>query len=127
MQNVIVWLPVGTVCSHVTKYFTISKFVSFAVYLFCLGVDGLSHPSPALPTESNFDSLFKEFTSFIFGSEENGGLVTPAQLQSLSGYQANPCFELLICFIRLKQLIICNFCKRAMFILLMVYGFSLGM
>ncbi|XP_056295551.1 tectonic-1 isoform X2 [Pseudoliparis swirei] len=50
-------------------------------------VDGLSHPSPALPTESNFDSLFKEFTSFIFGSEENGGLVTPAQLQSLSGYQ----------------------------------------
>ncbi|TNN44378.1 Tectonic-1 [Liparis tanakae] len=37
-------------------------------------VDGLSHPSPALPTESNFDSLFKEFTSFIFGSEENGGL-----------------------------------------------------
>ncbi|XP_034399174.1 tectonic-1 [Cyclopterus lumpus] len=50
-------------------------------------VDGLSHPSPALPTDSNFDSLFKEFTSFIFGSEENGGLVTPAQLQSLSGYQ----------------------------------------
>ncbi|XP_031733485.1 tectonic-1 isoform X1 [Anarrhichthys ocellatus] len=50
-------------------------------------VDGLSHPSPALPTDSNFDSLVKEFTSFIFGSEENGGPVTPAELQALSGYQ----------------------------------------
>ncbi|XP_068570287.1 tectonic-1 isoform X2 [Cebidichthys violaceus] len=48
--------------------------------------DGLSHPSPALPTDSNFDSLFKEFTSFSFGSE-NGGPVTPAELQALSGYQ----------------------------------------
>ncbi|KAK9517618.1 hypothetical protein VZT92_022971 [Zoarces viviparus] len=50
-------------------------------------VDGLSHPSPALPTDSNFDSLFKEFTSFIFGSEENGGPVAPAEHQALSGYQ----------------------------------------
>ncbi|XP_054453794.1 tectonic-1-like isoform X2 [Anoplopoma fimbria] len=50
-------------------------------------VDGLSHPSPALPTDSNFDLLFKEFTNFIFGSEENSGLGTPAELQALSGYQ----------------------------------------
>nr|XP_046262426.1 tectonic-1 [Scatophagus argus] len=50
-------------------------------------VDGLSYPSPALPTDSNFDSLFKQFTSFIFGSEEKGGQVSTAELQGLLGYQ----------------------------------------
>nr|XP_019934290.1 PREDICTED: tectonic-1 isoform X2 [Paralichthys olivaceus] len=45
-------------------------------------IDGWSHPSPALPTDSNFDSLFKQFTSFLFGSEEN-----TAELQASSGYQ----------------------------------------
>ncbi|XP_070819585.1 tectonic-1 [Chaetodon trifascialis] len=49
-------------------------------------VDGLSHPSPALPTDRNFDWLFKQFTSFIFGSEENSGQVSTAEPQS-SGYQ----------------------------------------
>ncbi|XP_076595988.1 tectonic-1 [Chaetodon auriga] len=49
-------------------------------------VDGLSHPSPALPTDRNFDSLFEQFTHFIFGSEENSGQVSTAELQS-SGYR----------------------------------------
>ncbi|XP_062416683.1 tectonic-1 isoform X2 [Pungitius pungitius] len=53
--------------------------------IFCIQsqnrVDGLSHPSPALPTESNFDSLFDKYIRFYFGSE------TPVKRQSLSGYQ----------------------------------------
>lgn len=53
-------------------------------YLSCLGVDGFSHPAPALPTASSFDSLFKEFTGFIFGSEKN-----TAELPASSGYQAS--------------------------------------
>ncbi|XP_010792599.1 tectonic-1-like [Notothenia coriiceps] len=51
----------------------------------CLGVGGLSHPPPALPTDSSFDSLFKEFTSFMFGSEERR--VSSPELQDSSGYQ----------------------------------------
>ncbi|XP_059202577.1 tectonic-1 [Centropristis striata] len=50
-------------------------------------VDGLSHPSPALPTDTNFDSLFKKFTSFIFGPEESRGQGSTAELQAASGYQ----------------------------------------
>ncbi|KAM4585668.1 tectonic-1 [Fundulus diaphanus] len=48
--------------------------------------DGLSHPSPPLPTDSNFDSLFSQFVSFMFGSEGRDG-VLPADVQALSGYQ----------------------------------------
>ncbi|KAK5613691.1 hypothetical protein CRENBAI_017631 [Crenichthys baileyi] len=48
--------------------------------------DGLSHPSPRLPTDSNFDSLFSQFVSFIFGSELSDE-VLPAKLQTLTGYQ----------------------------------------
>ncbi|KAF3837754.1 hypothetical protein F7725_009522 [Dissostichus mawsoni] len=44
-------------------------------------------PPPALPTDSSFDSLFKEFTSFMFGSEERQ--VSSAELQDSSGYQAS--------------------------------------
>eukprot|EP00064_Thunnus_orientalis_P008061 superscaffoldBa00000935_g8083 len=51
--------------------------------IFCIHsqnrVDGLSHPSPALPTDGNFDSLFKQFTSFIFGSEYGDVMVTAGQ------------------------------------------------
>lgn len=55
--------------------------------LLCPGVDGLSHPSPALPTDDNFDSLFQQSTRFIFSSEENGGRVSTAEDQALSGYR----------------------------------------
>ncbi|XP_035985985.1 tectonic-1 isoform X2 [Fundulus heteroclitus] len=48
--------------------------------------DGLSHPSPPLPTDSNFDSLFSQFVSFMFGPEDRDG-VQPADVQALSGYQ----------------------------------------
>ncbi|XP_070693441.1 tectonic-1 [Pempheris klunzingeri] len=58
--------------------------------IFCIHsrnrVDGLSHPSPTLPTDSNFDSLFKKFTSFLFGSEENSSQDPAAELH-VSGYQ----------------------------------------
>uniref|UniRef100_A0A3Q4HLB4 Tectonic-1-3 N-terminal domain-containing protein n=2 Tax=Neolamprologus brichardi TaxID=32507 RepID=A0A3Q4HLB4_NEOBR len=41
--------------------------------IFCIEsqnrVDGLSYPSPALPTDSNFVSLFKQFTSYMFSLE----------------------------------------------------------
>ncbi|CAJ1057985.1 tectonic-1-like isoform X2 [Xyrichtys novacula] len=57
--------------------------------IFCIQsqnrVDGLSHPSPALPTDSNFDSLFEKFNRFIFGSE--GAESSTADLQVSSGYQ----------------------------------------
>ncbi|XP_041846206.1 tectonic-1 [Melanotaenia boesemani] len=49
-------------------------------------VDGLSHPSPTLPTESNFEELFKQFTSFIFGSVSSDKMF-PAEVQASSGYQ----------------------------------------
>ncbi|XP_040904647.1 tectonic-1-like isoform X2 [Toxotes jaculatrix] len=59
--------------------------------IFCIKsqnrIDGLSHPSPALPTDNNFDSLFKQFTSFIFGLEENSGQVSTAENQTSTGYQ----------------------------------------
>ncbi|KAM7417068.1 hypothetical protein PAMA_016938 [Pampus argenteus] len=59
--------------------------------IFCIHtqnrVDGLSHPPPVLPTDRNFDSLFKQFTSFFFGSEENSGQVSATELQASSGYQ----------------------------------------
>ncbi|XP_028272264.1 tectonic-1-like [Parambassis ranga] len=49
-------------------------------------VDGLSHPSPALPTGSNFESLFKQFTGFLFGSETSAQ-VAPTDLPASAGYQ----------------------------------------
>ncbi|XP_044220210.1 tectonic-1 isoform X1 [Thunnus albacares] len=59
--------------------------------IFCIHsqnrVDGLSHPPPALPTDGNFDSLFKQFTSFIVGSEVISGQVSTAELRASSGYQ----------------------------------------
>ncbi|KAI3352163.1 hypothetical protein L3Q82_020977 [Scortum barcoo] len=59
--------------------------------IFCIQsqnrVDGFSHPSPTLPTDSNFDLLFKQFTSFMFGSAQNSGQVSTAELQVLTGYQ----------------------------------------
>ncbi|TNM99030.1 hypothetical protein fugu_013594 [Takifugu bimaculatus] len=59
--------------------------------VFCIqsqnGVDGLSHPSPALPTDDNFDSLFQQSTRFIFSSEENGGQVSTAEDPAFSGYR----------------------------------------
>ncbi|XP_042349796.1 tectonic-1-like [Plectropomus leopardus] len=61
--------------------------------IFCIysqsRVDGFSHPSPALPTDRNFDSLYKQFTSFIFGSEESSGVPVSAaaELQVSPGYK----------------------------------------
>ena len=69
---------------HSGKYFL---FLSDCLTLFCPGIDGLSHPSPALPTDSNFDSLFQQFTTFNFGSEVNGGQVTTAEVPAFSGYE----------------------------------------
>uniref|UniRef100_A0A3Q1B646 Tectonic domain-containing protein n=2 Tax=Amphiprion ocellaris TaxID=80972 RepID=A0A3Q1B646_AMPOC len=57
--------------------------------LFCIQaqnrLDGLSHPPPELPTDSNFEWLFKQFTSFIFGSD-SGAQVSPGELQASPGY-----------------------------------------
>ncbi|XP_034546051.1 tectonic-1-like isoform X2 [Notolabrus celidotus] len=59
--------------------------------IFCIQsqnrVDGFSHPSPTLPTDGNFDSLFDKFTRFIFGSEERSSESSSAELQASSGYQ----------------------------------------
>lgn len=59
--------------------------------LFCVqsqnGVDGLSHPSPNIPTDSNFDSLFHKSTSFVFSSEESGDQTSAAKVPAFSGYQ----------------------------------------
>lgn len=58
--------------------------------IFCIEsqnrVDGLSYPSPALPTDSNFVSLFKQFTSYIFGLEKVNQ-VSSVNLQTSGGYQ----------------------------------------
>ncbi|XP_074530834.1 tectonic-1-like [Halichoeres trimaculatus] len=59
--------------------------------IFCIHsqnrVNAFSHPSPALATDSNFNSLFKDFTHFIFGSNERSGDLSAAELQASSGYQ----------------------------------------
>lgn len=83
------------------------RFVSFC-YFVCLGVDGFSHPPPALPTDTNFDSLFKQFTSFIFGPQEDSGQVSTSDIQASSGYQA--CFQVSSFFNDLLNIgLVCSF------------------
>lgn len=59
--------------------------------LFCIqsqnGVDGFSHRSPDLPTDSSFDSLFGQFTSFFFSSGESGVRLSTAEVSAIPGYQ----------------------------------------
>ncbi|KAM6923498.1 LOW QUALITY PROTEIN: tectonic-1-like [Xenentodon cancila] len=89
-------------CSHDVAYYSLkttddgyaelqSSVQKEANYdIFCIHsynrVDGLSHPLPALPTESNFESLFKQFTSFIFGPGSSVQEL-PAEPQASPGYQ----------------------------------------
>ncbi|XP_029959118.1 tectonic-1-like [Salarias fasciatus] len=44
--------------------------------------DGLSHSSPAIPTDRSFEGLFQQFTSFMFGSESSD-----QESQASPGYQ----------------------------------------
>ncbi|XP_077957570.1 tectonic-1 isoform X4 [Gasterosteus aculeatus] len=89
-SNVVVTYSLG---SRLDGYSELHSFVRKEINydIFCIQsqnrVDGLSHPSPALPTDSNFDSLFEEFIRFYFGSEENGSPENPVDHQTLSGYQ----------------------------------------
>ncbi|XP_068181555.1 tectonic-1-like isoform X2 [Antennarius striatus] len=46
--------------------------------------DGFAHPSPALPTDRDFDSLFERFTSSFFSSESSSQVSTA---EPQSGYQ----------------------------------------
>lgn len=59
--------------------------------LFCIwshnGVDGFTHPSPDIPTDGNFDSLFQKSISFVFSSEESGAQTSAAKVAAFSGYQ----------------------------------------
>ena len=59
--------------------------------LFCIrsqnGVDALSHPSPNIPTDSNFDSLFQKSTSFVFSSEKSGDQTSAEEVPAFCGYQ----------------------------------------
>ncbi|XP_028316015.1 tectonic-1-like isoform X1 [Gouania willdenowi] len=48
--------------------------------------DSFSHPAPVTPTDRNFEGLFEQFTSFVFGSDE-AELVSLTELQTSSGYQ----------------------------------------
>ncbi|KAF7227874.1 tectonic family member 1 [Nothobranchius furzeri] len=58
--------------------------------IFCIRsqnrIDGLSHPSPALPTDTNFDLLFKLFAPFLWRME-NSDQAAPAGVQDSRGYQ----------------------------------------
>lgn len=58
---------------------------------FCIqsqnGVEGFYHPSPKIPTGSNFDSVFQESTSFVFSSEESSSQTTAAKVPVFSGYR----------------------------------------
>uniref|UniRef100_A0A672Z3T9 Uncharacterized protein n=1 Tax=Sphaeramia orbicularis TaxID=375764 RepID=A0A672Z3T9_9TELE len=56
-------------------------------------VDGLAHPSPALPTDTNFEWLFQQFSSFVLGSEKDDAQVPAAQPQASSGYQYGDVLE----------------------------------
>lgn len=57
----------------------------------CLGAGGFSHPSPALPTDGNFDSVYKLFSGFTFGSEENDYQRSSSEVKTFSGYQVSLC------------------------------------
>lgn len=66
-------------------YNSFLKLISASFFL-PAGVDGLSYPSPALPTDSNFVSLFKQFTSYMFGLEKVNQ-ASSVKLQTSGGYQ----------------------------------------
>ncbi|KAM8909954.1 tectonic-1-like isoform 2-T2 [Spinachia spinachia] len=89
-SNVVVTYTLG---SRLDGYSELHSFVRKEINydILCIysqnRVDGLSHPSPALPTDNNFDSLFEELISFYFGSEENSISETPGEHNTLSGYQ----------------------------------------
>lgn len=57
----------------------------------CLGAGGFSHPSPALPTDGNFDSVYKQFSSYIFGSRGNDDKRSRSEVETFSGYQVTHC------------------------------------
>lgn len=76
-----------------SKHYIWVKYFFKETLFFRLGVDGFSHPSPAIPTGSNFVSLFKQFSSFIFGSNENSGQVSSVEPLTASGYQVSSYFE----------------------------------
>lgn len=101
---------------HARKYFLLFLLLWFWLSdsLFCPGVDGLSHPSPVLPTDSNFDSLFQQFTTFIFSSKVNGGQVSTAEVPAFSGYQVCLWFEIAIIpfFLVAKAVRWCKFTFR---------------
>lgn len=109
------------------------KLKYFVVHLLCVGADVLSHTSPALPTDSNFDTLFKQFSTFLFSSEEVSGQTTTDQPQDSSGYQASLCFEevTVTLFSVSLELFIHNdlplIKEESAHPLLMVSGFSMGM
>lgn len=66
----------------------------FCIY-FQNRVEGFAHPSPALPTDRNFDSLFKQFTSFTFSSQ-GSSQVSTTEPQVVSGYQYGDVMELAV-------------------------------
>lgn len=78
--------------SENTRFFSDSDWLT----LFFAGVDGLSHLSPVLPTDSNFDTLFQQSTSFVFVAEENGGKVSTSEVPVFAGYQVCFCFKAVI-------------------------------
>ncbi|XP_023273615.1 tectonic-1 isoform X1 [Seriola lalandi dorsalis] len=79
----------STVDGYSDPQVSVTKETSYDI--FCIqsqnSVDGFSHPSPVLPTNGSFDSLFQQFTSFMFDLEGNRGQLSPAELRASSGYQ----------------------------------------
>ncbi|KAM9795590.1 tectonic-1 [Neosynchiropus ocellatus] len=59
--------------------------------IFCIRsqnrVDTLSHRSPVLPTDRNFDSIFHRFSSYLFRQPQSGPLESTARLEETSGYK----------------------------------------
>lgn len=96
---------------HAGKYFLLFLllWLWLSDSLFFPGIDDLSHPSPALPTDSNFDSLFQQFTTFIFSSEVNGGQVITAEHIAFSGYQVCLWIEIVITFFITQAIRWCKF------------------
>ncbi|KAM8849074.1 tectonic-1-like [Synchiropus picturatus] len=59
--------------------------------IFCIQsqtrVDTLSHQSPVVPTDGNFDSIFHRFSDYLFSHQQSGSLESTAQLEETFGYK----------------------------------------
>ena len=64
---------------------TVSLFVLYVCFL--IDDQGLSYATPEVPTDANFDSLFRQFVRFFFSTSEGKAVTTQADPTLSAGYR----------------------------------------